>query len=58
MIKNSYRTKEFNRERRKYDFAHLYDDSDHSPRGKIVKNRIKYPKQNLIEELENTFQNT
>jgi len=57
MIKNDHRTREFKMEIKKYGFAHIYDCCDRAPRGKILKNRVKYPKQDLSEELEETLQN-
>ena len=52
MIKNDNREREFSREQKKIHFAHFYGCSDHVPRGKHLKNRLKYPKQMISEELE------
>ena len=52
MIKNDNREREFSREQQKFHFAHFYDCNDHAPRGKYLKNRLKYPKQMISEELD------
>lgn len=52
MIKNDHRIREFNREQQKIHYAHYLDCSDHVPRGKYLKSHLKYPKQDLSEELD------
>jgi hypothetical protein len=48
MILNTYRTREFNKEKQKQHFAHLHDYCDQAEKGR----NVKYPNQISIDELD------